>query len=255
MPKSIKSKCRHTIPNEEIMWQSTILISNHYNKDDLLKKGLERIEGIYFAEGNSGKYTSFDIAAKESEKIAVRSKVCELIAEIILNNVKVEYIMTSLGTRKISPSVCTLISSMLYYDNAKEERIVKRVLSGLDAYCIDGIVNFRLRSLTDEWRELGNIISNTLNKGFGEREVYSLALYMLGERKGTSLFIADSKEILITNVTKGGLVNVPEIYKDKIHNIINAIVKYGASEVVIEKQNIDKELLSALRNIVDVKIL
>ena len=78
---------------------------------------------------------------------------------------------------------------------------------------------------------------------------------MLGDRKDTSLFIADSREILITNVTQGGLVKVPEIYTDKVHNIINAIVKYGASEVVIERGNADKELLNALRNIVDVKIL
>lgn len=237
------------------MWQSSILISNYYNKGNVLKKGLERINGIYFAEGSQGKYTSFDIASKEKDRQYVKSRVYDLISEIILNNVKLDYIMSSLGKRAINPSVCTLISSMLYYDISKEERIVKKVLDELDAYCIDGIVNFRLKNLAEEWKELGNIIAGTLNRGFGEREVYSLALYMLGERKGTSLFIADSKEILITNVSKGGLVNVPEIYHNKIHNIINAIVKYGASEVVIEKQNIDKELLSALRNIVDVKIL
>jgi len=128
-------------------------------------------------------------------------------------------------------------------------------VSSLNNYCVDGIVNFRLRELVDEWKELGEIISGTLCKGFGEKEIYSLALYMLGERKNMSLFIADSNEILITNVSQGGLVNVPEIYSDKIHNIINAIVKYGASEVVIERGNADKELLNALRNIVDVKIL
>lgn len=237
------------------MWQSSILISNHYNKDDVLKRGLERIEGLYFADGIWGGYASYDIAAKDRDRENVKEKVFDLITEIILNNVKAEFITSSLELKKINPSICTLISSMLYYDDAKEQKIVRKVLESLDGYCIDGIVNFRLRGLVEEWKELGSVIANTVNRGFCDKDVYSLALYMLGERKNTSLFIADSKEILITNVTKGGLVNVPEIYKEKIHNIINAIVKYGASEVVIERRNADRELLSALRNIVDVKIL
>ncbi len=237
------------------MWQSSILISSRFDKDGVLKRGLEKIEGLYYADGVWGKYVSYDIASKDRDKPAVMNKVFDLITEIILNNVKLEYITSSLGNIKINSSLCTLISSMLYYDDAKEQNIVRKVLSELDAYCIDGIVNFRLRTLVEEWKELGRVIANTVNSGFREKDVYSLALYMLGERKGTSLFIADSKEILITNVTKGGLVNVPEIFSEKLHNIINAIVKYGASEVVIERKNADKELLSALRHIVDVKIL
>ncbi|MBD5100035.1 MAG: hypothetical protein HDT29_01865 [Clostridiales bacterium] len=237
------------------MWQSTILISKQFNKDNVLKKGLERIEGLYFAEGEEEGYTSYDVAAKEYDKDACEKAVRELIADIILNNIKLQYILSSLGKRAIDTSLCTLISSMLYYDNKKEEEFVKRQISNLKNYCVDGIVSFRLRELSSEWKELGTIILNTLGKGFGEKEIYSLALYMLGERKDTSLFIADSREILITNVSQGGLVKVPEIYTEKIHNIINAIVKYGASEVVIERGNADKELLNALRNIVDVKIL
>ena len=237
------------------MWQSTILISKQFNKDNALKKGLERIEGLYFAEGEEEGYLSYDVAAKEYDKDVCQNAVRELIADIILNNIKLQYILSSLGKRSIDTSLCTLISSMLYYENKKEEEFVKRQISNLKNYCVDGIVNFRLRELVNEWKELGSIILNTLGKGFGEKEIYSLALYMLGERKDTSLFIADSREILITNVSQGGLVKVPEIYSDKIHNIINAIVKYGASEVVIERGNADKELLNALRNIVDVKIL
>ncbi|MBD5085814.1 MAG: hypothetical protein HDT32_00300 [Clostridiales bacterium] len=237
------------------MWQSTILISKQFNKDNVLKKGLERIEGLYFAEGEEEGYISYDVAAKEYDKDACEKAVRELIADIILNNIKLQYILSSLGKRAIDTSLCTLISSMLYYDNKKEEEFVKRQISNLKNYCVDGIVSFRLRELSSEWKELGTIILNTLGKGFGEKEIYSLALYMLGERKDTSLFIADSREILITNVSQGGLVKVPEIYSEKIHNIINAIVKYGASEVVIERGNADKELLNALRNIVDVKIL
>lgn len=237
------------------MWQSTILISKQFNKDDVLKKGLERIEGLYFAEGEEEGYLSYDIAAKEFDKDGCIDAVRELIADIILNNVKLQFILTSLGKRAIDTSLCTLISSMLYYDNKKEEEYVKKQIAALKNYCVDGIVNFRLRDLVNEWKELGTIILNTIGKGFGEKEIYSLALYMLGERKDTSLFIADSREILITNVSQGELVKVPEIYGEKIHNIINAIVKYGASEVVIERGNADKELLNALRNIVDVKIL
>ncbi len=237
------------------MWQSTILISKQFNKDDVLKKGLERIEGLYFAEGEEEGYLSYDIAAKEFDKDGCIDAVRELIADIILNNVKLQFILTSLGKRAIDTSLCTLISSMLYYDNKKEEEYVKKQIAALKNYCVDGIVNFRLRDLVNEWKELGTIILNTIGKGFGEKEIYSLALYMLGERKDTSLFIADSREILITNVSQGGLVKVPETYGEKIHNIINAIVKYGASEVVIERGNADKELLNALRNIVDVKIL
>ncbi|MDE7328772.1 MAG: hypothetical protein K2N57_03420 [Clostridia bacterium] len=237
------------------MWQSSILISKYYDKDDVLKKGLESIEGLYFAEGEDDGYVSYDIAAKEYDKKVCQSAVRELIADLILNNIKLQFIMASIGKRAINTSLCTLISSMLYYDNKREEEFVRKHLSNLKNFCIDGIVHFRLRELVEEWKELGSIILNTLGKGFGEKEIYSLALYMLGDRKDTSLFIADSREILITNVTQGGLVKVPEVYSEKVHNIINAIVKYGASEVVIERGNADKELLNALRNIVDVKIL
>lgn len=237
------------------MWQSSIYISKKINKDNLLKKGLEQIDELVFAQGSEGKYDTFDIASKDLEKSKCIKEVHTLITDIILNNIKLDYIMKSIGRYNISNSLCTLISSMLYYDNKREINIVKKHLTKLDKYCIDSIVAFRLRELVADWQELGNIIAGTLSKGYCEKELYSLAQYMIGDRKPTSLFIADSKEILITNVTKGGIVKVPEIYKDKLHNIINAIVKYGASEVVIERKNADKELLSALRNIVDVKIL
>ncbi|MDE6275186.1 MAG: hypothetical protein K2M75_01465 [Clostridia bacterium] len=237
------------------MWQSNILISNDFNKDNALKKGLERIEGLYFAEGGDEEWISFDVASKDYDKAVCENAVREVICDVILNNIKLKYILSSIGRRKIDASLCALISSMLYYDDEKEHEYVLKQISNLKNYCIDGIVNFRLRQIVEEWQELGNILSSTLAKGYGEKEIYSLALYMLGDRKKTSLFIADSKEILITNVSQGGLVNVPEIYPDKSHNIINAIVKYGASEVVIERGNADKELLNALRNLVDVKIL
>ena len=237
------------------MWQSNILISNDFNKDNALKKGLERVEGLYFAEGGDEDWISFDVAAKDFEKDRCESAVKEIICDVILNNIKLKFILSSIGRRKIDSSLCALISSMLYYDHDKEHDYVLKQISNLKNYCIDGIVNFRLRQIVEEWQELGNILSSTLAKGYGEKEIYSLALYMLGDREKTSLFIADSKEILITNVSQGGLVKVPEIYQDKSHNIINAIVKYGASEVVIERGNADKELLNALRNLVDVKIL
>ncbi len=237
------------------MWQSNILISKDFNKDNALKKGLERVEGLYFAEGGDEDWISFDVAAKDFEKDRCESAVKEIICDVILNNIKLKFILSSIGRRKIDSSLCALISSMLYYDNDREHEYLLKQIANLKNYCIDGIVNFRLRQIVEEWQELGNIISSTLAKGYGEKEIYSLALYMLGDREKTSLFIADSKEILITNVSQGGLVNVPEIYPDKSHNIINAIVKYGASEVVIERGNADKELLNALRNLVDVKIL
>ncbi|MDE6474950.1 MAG: hypothetical protein K2L70_07620 [Clostridia bacterium] len=237
------------------MWQSNILISKDFNKDNALKKGLERVEGLYFAEGGDEDWISFDVASKDFDKDRCESAVKEIICDVILNNIKLRYILSSIGRRKIDSSLCALISSMLYYDNDREHEYVLKQISNLKNYCIDGIVNFRLRQIVEEWQELGNILSSTLAKGYGEKEIYSLALYMLGDREKTSLFIADSKEILITNVSQGGLVNVPEIYPDKSHNIINAIVKYGASEVVIERGNADKDLLNALRNLVDVKIL
>ncbi len=237
------------------MWQSNILISKDFNKDNALKKGLERVEGLYFAEGGDEDWISFDVAAKDFEKDRCESAVKEIICDVILNNIKLKFILSSIGRRKIDSSLCALISSMLYYDNDREHEYLLKQIANLKNYCIDGIVNFRLRQIVEEWQELGNILSSTLAKGYGEKEIYSLALYMLGDREKTSLFIADSKEILITNVSQGGLVNVPEIYPDKSHNIINATVKYGASEVVIERGNADKELLNALRNLVDVKIL
>ena len=86
---------------------------------------MERIEGLYFAEGEEEGYLSYDIAAKEFDKDGCIDAVRELIADIILNNVKLQFILTSLGKRAIDTSLCTLISSMLYYDNKKEEEYVK----------------------------------------------------------------------------------------------------------------------------------
>ena len=149
------------------MWQSSILISSRFDKDGVLKRGLEKIEGLYYADGVLGKYVSYDIASKDRDKPAVMNKVFDLITEIILNNVKLEYITSSLGNIKINSSLCTLISSMLYYDDAKEQNIVRKVLSELDAYCIDGIVNFRLRTLIEEWKELGELKSEIKAKVIG----------------------------------------------------------------------------------------
>ena len=156
---------------------------------------MERIDGLYFAEGEDGQWHTFDIAAKEKDRETCEGAVRESIGDVILNSVKLQRILSQIGKVKINSSLCALISSMLYYDSEKEHDFVQKQIARLDRYCIDGIIDFRLRELVEEWKELGNIISSTLEKGYGEKEIYSLAVYMLGERKNTSLFIADSKEI------------------------------------------------------------
>ena len=107
------------------MWQSNILISKDFNKDNALKKGLERVEGLYFAEGGDEDWISFDVAAKDFEKDRCESAVKEIICDVILNNIKLKFILSSIGRRKIDSSLCALISSMLYYDNDREHEYLQ----------------------------------------------------------------------------------------------------------------------------------
>ena len=79
---------------------------------------------------------------------------------------------------------------------------------------------------------------------------------MLSNRNtNKSLFLAQYPDILLANVTDGLMVEHIKLHENEDFNLINTIIAEGASELIIEKNQLKQSLLDCLSNLVKVKIL
>lgn len=238
------------------MWQTNITIGGSYREAArVLQRKLDEIEGLYCARSDTKKRTMFSLACKEGDVVFVKSLVDNAVCDLIVTNFKFQYLCKAVR-RKRTPAVCALLSSLLYYDCERERTVILRALDDLYEYAVDGFVAFRMKSVVRSWQEIADMTAGLLSADAHDDDLYAVALYLLGSREcDVSLFIADSSDLLITNATKGGMVDVVELYHDPVLDAINTVIANGAKEVIVESKKVDKRLISALENIVKIKVL
>lgn len=238
------------------MWQTNISIGGQYrDAARLLEQKFNEIKGLYCASSQTKTRYIFSLACKEADVIYVKSLVDNAVCDLILTNFKFAY-LSKFVKRRHTPAICALLSSLLYYDSERERTVILRALDDLYEYSVDGFAAFRMKSVVRSWQEIADMTAGLLAADAHDEDLYAVALYLLGSRESdVSLFIADSTDLLITNATKGGMVDVIELYHDPVLDAINTVIANGAKEVIVESKKVDKKLIRALENIVRIKVL
>lgn len=225
------------------------------SKSDTIQYCLKRLESmnavISLHEGKL--YTQISVAVDNANY----GELINLITYLLIIDKKFEYLINNIAIKEYDQCLCALVSSLVYFDSVQEASRVNRIISGRDKYIIDGLYNFKLQELIEGWRELVDLTNSLLASGYNEVDIFNVINFMMSPRikPDKSIFIADIKSLLITNVSKGGVIDVPDLYHNDEYNLINAIIAECPTEVIIEGESMDKSILKTLKNIVKIKII
>lgn len=236
------------------MLHKDLIVENGKKRErEYLEKILESDEKINFRLAEGDKYHVIAVDYPD-EYNALLNKY---LAKLILISNKYEFLKKRISKMEMNESVCALISSLVYFDSANEIKKIIRIINEMETISLNGVYTFLLGNLSEEWSELVDLSNSLLNTNHSDTDIWGVANFMMSSRlKGDkSIFIAEYPSLLLTNVSKGSLIDIIKLFDNQEYNLINAIIAECPTEVIVDKEKIDNEVISVLKKIVKVKIL
>ena len=138
----------------------------------------------------------------------------------------------------------------MHFDKDFERTIVRKVLSNALDYNLDGLMNFRLRALKDEWQELASVSSRLLDGAGSDDDVYDVSTFITGSDAKRCKIVINGENI--KNITEHKTIEVLDVFDDDDFNFINSIVENRPEEIVIENFKLPKSLIAPLKKIAKV---
>ncbi len=177
------------------------------------------------------------------------------MAKAIILSHKYKEIMSAFEELPMSYANIACISALLYFDLAGEIEQVSKIIGEKDTISVEGTFTFKFGEMLEDWEELKNI-GQVLTYSDQEEDIYNVATFMMSTRgSNKSLFLAQYPDILLANVTDGLMVESIKLYKNDDFNLINAVISECPTELIIEKNQLKKELFDCLNKLVKVKEL
>lgn len=109
----------------------------------------------------------------------VEAQVRDVLQTVFLVFLKLRFFLSSLQNMDLNHANCALICSLVHFDTEYEKNIIGRVLGETIDYAIDGLLNFRLRPLMENWEELAALATRLISSGSGG-DIYDIASFITG---------------------------------------------------------------------------
>lgn len=225
-----------------------ISVNKEYNTE------LEYIKQCLLNEGINFDYTvnkfrgniSIDISDTDIETLAKVKKIC---VDCILNFFKLKYYIDNVLSGKLTFAKVAFLGALSRYEREQEQVIIANMIKNLSIYNLDTIFLCPMRDIKKGWGELTKL-SGEVCKENDEDNLYSIAEYMLKNRKRKSVYVF-GKNYVLTDMLKGKNIEMIKIYNDKDFDLINTLIANGITTLYIE--SIDKELEYCLNYLFEVK--
>lgn len=239
------------------MWQTVISIDNKYSKEiEYIKSYLEKIPELFYAQQMLPSRAFFNIAGKEKELCLSQIKIHSLIAEVITTHLKCNFFKSRIkGNYNSLPKDC-LLASLVFYEQEKDFHLVQESLDDVYEYSIDGILNFKFKSLLESWEEMSDMLLNLLDSNPKDSDLWGVTAYLLGgRRKNQSLLIADSELPLISVIKSKKILPIIDLFDDKMSNVSASIIAHNPSEIIVDNTHCDNALWGGLKNVFPIKLI
>lgn len=239
------------------MWQSIVSLDSKYNLEaQQLQESLEESEKIYFAKNSTPSRIFFSVAGREEDFSSMQGQLYCIIADIIAVNMKFHYFEDLIKDYPLSEGLVCVISALVGYEQDNEFEYVNQMLDKLYEYSIDGIINFRLKSLIEGWREVGEMLVAMMKTNPSQKELYAVAAYLMSERKkNNKVFVADSNQGILTVVNSKKVLKTRKLFDNKNYDLLQTLINFNPVEVIIDDKNSSKEFVECVRNIFPLKML
>ena len=229
------------------MWSNVISIDKRFGREiDFLIAKLGSIRHLSYAAEESRDRVFFYIASVCEMQEETEGQVRGILKTVFLTFMKLRFFLDKLQNIELNHANCALISSLVHFDSQYERSVVDRVLSECIDYALDGLMNFRLRPLTENWSELASLAARLISSGSGG-DAFDIASFITGT-EGAKNRVAITGDAIV-NLTARRPVEVIDLFDKPDFNLISAVIGERPCEILLEDAHLSEVMQSTLRHI------
>ena len=234
------------------MWSNVSSIGKEFGREiGFILAKLQKIKHLSYAVEESKDRVFVYIASVCELQEEVERQVKEILQTVFLVFMKLRFFLRYLHNMDLNHANCALICSLVHFDSEYEKSIVDRVLSETLDYTVDGLINFRLRPLTENWEELAALAMRLIASG-GGGDVYDIASFITGT-DGAKNRIALTRDAVF-NLTVRRQVEVMDLFDKPELNLISAIIRERPCEILLRGTGLSAQMNNTLRHIARVVV-
>lgn len=233
------------------MWSNVISIDKSYDREigyilGRLQSTKELSYAIEESEGRMWIYLA-SVCDKQDE---VEEKLQSIFEVVYLSFLKLRFFLDKLHIKRMSHAKCALICSIVHFDREFESNVISKVISSSLDYNIDGILNFRLRALSEGWQELADLANKLLDGCNDEADIYEIATFITGSEGKLNQLVLNRNNL--RNLTCHRSVEVVKLFDLDEYNMLSAIIREKPSEILVEDCHFTASMNATLKKIVRV---
>lgn len=234
------------------MWSNVISIDKGFRREiEFILGKLKNIRHLSYAVEESRDRVFVYIASVCEMQEEVEAQVRDVLQTVFLVFLKLRFFLSSLQNMDLNHANCALVCSLVHFDTEYEKNIIGRVLGETIDYAIDGLLNFRLRPLMENWEELAALATRLISSGSGG-DIYDIASFITGT-DGAKNRLALTRDALL-NLTVRRPVEVIDLFDKPELNLISAIIREHPCEILLRGVSLSAPMNNTLKHIARVVV-
>lgn len=163
------------------MWSNVISMDKCYERElRYILKELGKIKDVSYAQEESRLREWIYLACACESRDEVEEKINGIIETVYLAFLKTAYFRERIPLCNFNHAKCVLLSSIVCFDNDFESGIIQKSLANTLDLNVDGIYNFRLKSLKEAWDEVAQVAARLLENSVCDEDVFEVASFIAG---------------------------------------------------------------------------
>ncbi len=231
------------------MWSNVISIDKSFDKEsDFIVSNVRDIKNMSYAVEESNDRLWVYVASICEVSNEVEEKVTDIVETVVLTYIKLRFFLDKLHSREMTHSNCALISSLVHFDRVYESNLFRKALSETADFNVDGLYNFRMSGVVENWEELALLAEKLLDGN--DKDVFDVASFITAtEGVKSRLAVIGGK---LYNLSRRAPVEILPLYQENELNMISAIISEKPSEIIVENTNFTPSMTSTLKRIATV---
>ena len=228
------------------MWSNVISIDKRYSKEiDCIKNRIGEMKDLSFAVEESRDRIWIYLASLCEKSARLEEEITLLMQDIILTYMKTRFFAEKLPAFTINHATCSLICSLVHFDRRYEENMLRKALAETADFNVDGLYNFRIKDLKQNWDEVVTLATRLMNST--DSDAYDISAFITSTDSADNRVAIDSDQVF--NLTTGRKVRVLDVFDNHEFNLIMAVIGECPEEIIVERSNLSQDMIATLKRI------
>ncbi|MBR7163139.1 MAG: hypothetical protein IKD35_04105 [Clostridia bacterium] len=228
------------------MWSNVISIDKRYKREiDCIKDRIVRMKDLSFAIEESKDRLWIYLASLCEKSAGLEDELTLLMDDIILTYMKTTFFLERLPSFTLTHATCSLICSLVHFDRRYEENLLRRALAETADFNVDGLYNFRLMELKQNWEEVISLATRLMDST--DSDAYDISAFITSTDNADNRVAIDNGEVY--NLTTGKKANILNVFDNDEFNLIMAVIGECPDEIIVERSNLTRDMLTTLKHI------